>query len=118
MCRSRSNESTERQVPPELDALPEHRADPPRELDAPPRRLEAGDPNVPVRRDEDARQHLDRRRLAGAVRAEVAEQLAALDAERDLVHRLDDAPLAAEPAVADDEPLRQALDLDHPPALR
>ena len=41
-------------------------------------------------------QHLDRRRLAGAVRAEVAEQLAALDAEGDAVDRVDDTPLAPE----------------------
>ena len=62
------------------------------------RRVEPGDAHVPADRDEDAGQHLDRRRLAGAVRPEVAEQLAALDAERDVVHRLDHAPLAPEAA--------------------
>ena len=40
--------------------------------------------DVPGRRDQDPGQHLDRRRLAGAVRPEVADQLAALDAERDV----------------------------------
>jgi hypothetical protein len=108
----------ERQVPPELDALPEHRADPPCELDPLLRRRQARDRDAAGRRHEDPRQHLDRRRLAGAVRAEVPEQLAALDAERDVVDRVDDDALAAETPAADDEALREPLDLDHPPALR
>ncbi len=108
----------QREVPPELDALAEHRADLPGELDPAPRRVEPADRDPPGRGDEDAGQHLDRRRLAGAVRPEVAEQLAALDLEGDLVHRLDDGPLAAEPPAPNDEALAELLDLDHPPALR
>ena len=108
----------ERQVPPELHALSEHRADPAGELDPPPRGVEAGDRDSAARGHEDAGQHLDRGRLACPVRAQVAEQLAAFDAEGDLAHRIDDSPLAPEPAAANHEPLAQPFDLDHPPALR
>ena len=44
---------------------------------------------LPRRRDEERDQHLDRRRLAGAVRAEEAEELALLDREADAAHGLD-----------------------------
>ena len=108
----------ERQVPPELHALPEHRADPARELDPPSRRVEPRDRDSSRRRHEDTGQHLDRRRLAGPVRAEVAEQLAALDVERDVLDRIDGHALAPEAAPAHHELLREVLDLDHPPALR
>ena len=42
-----------------------------------------------ARRQQQRDQHLDRRRLAGAVRAEQPEELALLDRERDAAHRLD-----------------------------
>ena len=51
--------------------------------------VEAEHARLPARREEQRDQHLDRRRLAGAVRAEQAEQLALLDGERDAAHRLD-----------------------------
>ena len=108
----------QRQVPPQLHALSEHRADAFRELDPPARRLEPCHRDSTGRGHEDAGQHLDRGRLAGAIRAEVAEQLAALDAERDVLDRIDDNALAAEAPAAHDELLREVLDLDHPPALR
>jgi len=69
-------------------------------------------------RHQDPRQHLDRGALAGAVRAEVADQAAGLDRQADAAHRLDDAPFAPEASAPDDELLREAVDLDHPPALR
>src|SRR6185503_16861648 len=46
-------------------------------------------PRLPGCRDEERDQHLDRRRLAGAVRAEEAEELALLDREADAADRLD-----------------------------
>ena len=67
----------QRQVPPELRALPEDDADPPRQLRSAARAgLEPGDRDAPAGRHEDAGQHLDRRRLAGPVRADVADHLA------------------------------------------
>ena len=71
--------------------------------------VEAEDPGGPLRRQEERRQDLDQRRLAGAVRAEQAEELAGLDLEVDAVEgddglRLDvvDAP---DPADVDRERL-------------
>ena len=52
-----------------------------------PRRFEAGDAHAACRRDEDPRQHLHRRRLARAVRAEEAVDLAGRDLEVDAVDR-------------------------------
>jgi hypothetical protein len=69
-------------------------------------------------RHEDPDQHLHRRRLAGAVRPQVAEQLALLDAKGDVTHGLDGAPAAPEAAVAQDELFAKPLDLDHPPPPR
>ncbi len=65
-------------------------------------------------RHEDPGQHLDRRRLARAVRAEVADDRPALDRERDAVDGLDDrgARGGARPACAHDEALLDAVDLD------
>ncbi len=56
-------------------------------------------------RHEDPREHLHRGRLAGAVRPDVADHVAALDRERDACHRLDDAPLRPHSTLADGEPL-------------
>src|SRR5688572_20450018 len=88
----------ERQVPPELDALAEHHADAPGQLDALARRLEAGYRDTAGRRHEDARQHLHRRRLAGAVRADVADERAGLDLEADVVDRAYDRAFAQDAA--------------------
>ena len=72
----------QRQVPPELRALAEDDADPAGELDRGcATGSRPGDPEPARRRHEDAGEHLDRRRLAGAVRADVADHLAALDLE-------------------------------------
>ena len=113
----------QRQVPPELDPLAEDDADPPRQLDPLPRGIEPGDANAPGRGHEDPGEHLDRGRLAGAVRAEVAEELALLHGERDPVDRVDDPALAAHAALlrTHDERLADVLELDrrgHEPTLR
>ena len=65
-------------------------------------------------------QHLHGRRLAGAVRADVADELAGLDPEADPVDRAHLAPLAADPAAldAEREGLLDAVELDHAPTLR
>ncbi len=62
------------------DALP----DPPRILDD----VASEHPRLPRRGDQERDQHLDRRGLARAVRAEQAEELALLDREADAAHRL------------------------------
>ena len=56
----------------------------------------------PAGRHDEAGEHADRRRLAGTVRAEQAEDLAVPDREGQVVHRLDRA-----------EALAEALHLDH-----
>src|SRR5262249_9272547 len=48
-----------------------------------------------VGRTEQRGEDPDRRRLAGAVRAEETEELAVADAERDAIHRSDGLPIAA-----------------------
>ena len=55
-----------------------------------------GRPRAPRRRrrHQDAGQHLERGRLAGAVRPQVADQLARRDVEADAVHRAHDVMLA------------------------
>jgi len=54
------------------------------------------DDHLAVRGDEDAGEHLDRRRFACAVRAEVAHQLARLNGERHAVDGAHNAILARE----------------------
>jgi hypothetical protein len=54
-------------------------------------RVEAGDLDAAGSRDEDAREHLQRRRFARAVRSDIADALAGLDREADAV----DGPLGA-----------------------
>src|SRR5262249_6813510 len=58
--------------------------------------VEAGDPRRAARRLEQRRQHPDRGRLAGAVRAEEAEELAGTDVEVDRVDRPDATVVATE----------------------
>jgi hypothetical protein len=76
------------ELEPELRALSEERPDPPREQPPLPPRHEAEHARGARRRVQDAGQHLDRRRLAGAVRADVGEPLAGLDLERDAPDRV------------------------------
>ncbi len=78
-------------------------------------RHQPADPHLAAAGHEHAGEHLQRGRLAGAVRAEVAEHLAALDPQVDAVdggHRL---PLAAQAAglAGDGELLAQPARLDH-----
>jgi hypothetical protein len=110
----------ERQVPPKLDPLPEDDADAARELDSLADRFEPGHAHLPGGRDENPRQHLHRRRLAGTVGAHVPDDRAALDFERDAVDGGDGAPRTPQAAAlhADDELLPHVADVDHPPALR
>jgi hypothetical protein len=63
--------------------MPEHDADLPREVAALRHGLHSADAQGTAGRGEDAGQHLQRRRLAGAVRTDVTEHLAALDREVD-----------------------------------
>ena len=66
------------------------------------RDVEPGEPRAAAGRDDRGREHPDRRRLAGAVRADEAEHLAALDLEVDALHRLDPARVGLlEPAHLD-----------------
>ena len=90
-----------RQLEPQLRALAEQRADAHRQLPPLLPRHQAEHLRGAAGRVQDAGQHLDRGRLAGAVRADVREPLAGLDGERDALHRLDVA-----------EPLRKRLRLD------
>ena len=76
----------QREVPPQRRALAEDDPDATRELDAVAARVEAGHPHLPTGRHEDAGQHLDGRRLPGAVGPDVADHLAGIDGERQVVH--------------------------------
>ena len=111
----------QRQVPPQLAALAEHDPDPPGQLPPLPNRLQPAHPDPARGRHEDPGEHLDRRRLAGAVRADVADALAGPDGERDPVHRPHDPllPPKSPGRAADDEVPAQVLDVDDVPlALR
>ena len=112
----------ERQIPPELGALAEHDADPARQAEALGHRLEAADPHVAGGGVQHAGEHLQGGRLARAVRPDIAERLAALHGQVDVVHRGDDARPAAQPARLDAhaELLAKAARLDdrHDPVLR
>ena len=66
-----------------------HDADPPLDGDSADPDLLLADPGAARRRPDARRQHADRRRLAGAVRAEQAEDLAGPDLERQVVERHD-----------------------------
>ena len=63
--------------------------------------IDAGDRDLAGRRAQDPGDHAQRRRLAGAVGAEKAEQLAARHFEVDRVHRGEAAVALGEPAKAD-----------------
>ena len=76
----------QRQVPPQLGALAEDHADALGDLLAPAVRHHAEHFDVPAAGDQNAGQHLDRGRLAGAVRPQAADHLAALDPERHVAH--------------------------------
>ena len=88
----------QRQVPPQLAPLPEHDPDAPSERDASAHRHKPGDLDVAGRRRQDAGEHLDRRRLPGAVRSEVADHLPRLDRDADTGDGVDDALRASQPA--------------------
>ena len=85
--------SAGRQVVPELRALPEDRTDAIAEPPALSPGHQAADPHVSRRGMQNPRQHLDRRRLAGTVRAHERDALAGLHAEADAVDRHDVASL-------------------------
>ena len=109
----------EGQVPPQLAALAEHRADPAHENRALPHRFEAADLHPSGGRHEDAHQHLDGGRLSGTVGADVAEALAGIDAEGHVGDSRHDVAAAPEATrlVPHHEVTAQALDLDdHEPA--
>jgi hypothetical protein len=74
------------QVPPELGALPEHHADAEGQPGPAGDRLQTADADPPGGRGEHAGEHLQRGGLAGPVRADVAEHLAALHPQVDPVH--------------------------------
>jgi hypothetical protein len=59
-------------------------------------RIVAGNLDASAGRREQRRQHLDRGRLAGSVRSQEREDLAALDGETDVVDRRDGAELLGE----------------------
>src|SRR5690606_16360218 len=66
-----------------------HVADPALDLLGLPRDVGPCDDGLAAARREQAREHADGRRLSGTVRAEVTEDLASLDVERDVVDRLE-----------------------------
>ncbi|HEX8582057.1 MAG TPA: hypothetical protein VF640_07005 [Acidimicrobiales bacterium] len=104
----------EGQVPPQLGALAEHHADAAGEGDPFPLRVDPGHPHPPARREQDAGQHLDRRRLPGPVGPDVADDVALADGQRDAVdgaHLLPATAHPTDPGVAD-ERLRHVLELD------
>ena len=105
----------QRQVPPQRGALAEHHADAPGQRRALPRRVQPRHPYAPGGRREDAGQHLDRGGLPGAVRAEVADELARRDGEGDPVDRVDEGTAPAQPpgAASYGEGLGDLVDLDH-----
>ncbi len=77
----------EREIPIKLTALSEDHADVSSVFLAVFPRHEAGNAHFARGRNEDPRQHLDGRRLAGTVRADVADQLSRFERERDVAHR-------------------------------
>src|SRR6185295_10051020 len=77
---------TRRQLIPELGSLPEHGADLKGELTPLPRGHQAEHPNLAGIRLQNARKHLQRRGLSGAVRTDERHAFAPRDGERQLVH--------------------------------
>ena len=76
-----------RDVPPELRPLAEHHADRFHILPSLAEGNVTVDPDLSARRHQNAGEHLDGGRFAGAVRADVADHFAALDRKPDAVHR-------------------------------
>jgi hypothetical protein len=111
----------QRKVPLQARSLAEDDPDPRGQPAALGHRLEAADPQPPAGRREDTGQHLQRRGLARAVGAQIAQQLAALDRQIHAVDCPHVAGDAAEPAGlrAYGELFGQTLDLDdiHDPVL-
>ncbi len=104
----------QREVPPERRALAEDDADAVRQPGPLPGRVDAGDAQPAAARSEDAGQHLDRGRLPGPVRTDVADHLTARDAEADPVHGPHLAALGAQQpgAAADLEDLLHTVEGD------
>ena len=86
------------QVPLELVPVAHHHRDPAQEVALALRRRVAEHPRLARRRVQQARQHLERGGLAGAVGTEEADDLARRDLEADPVDRLDLARVAADQA--------------------
>jgi hypothetical protein len=105
-----------------LRALTEHHSDPLRERPSIRMRHQTVDVQRAGRRNQDAGQHLDRRGLARAVLADVADDLPARDVERDAIHgrerprlamhEIEQCALHAFTAIEDGERLRQIRDVD------
>ena len=113
----------QRQIPPQLRPLAEHDADAQREARTVGHRPETAHAHRAAARRQHAGHHLERGRLAGAVRADVADHLAAIDREIDAVDRRDRPARTAEPPglLGDRELLAQLARLDdrgHDPVLR
>ena len=77
----------QRQVPPQLGALPEDHADLARVVHPLAVRVAPQHAHLPAGGHQDAGQHLDRGRLTRAVHADVPDHLARLDLQVDAVHR-------------------------------
>jgi cyclic pyranopterin phosphate synthase len=96
--------------------------DPPRQPCPVGHGLEPADPHLPPGRMEQAREHFQRRGLAGAVRANVADHLAAFHGEIDPIDGGDDPCAAAQPPhlQTDGEVPAKPVSLDdgHEPVLR
>ena len=104
----------QRQVPPQRGALAEDDAEPARQLGALPAGVEPGDPQPAAGRHQDAGEHLDGGGLARTVGADVADHLAGVDGEGQVVHGEYLVAPASEPAglAPYDERTAQVLDLD------
>ena len=96
----------QREVPPQLAALPEHDADPPGQLAPLAHRVQPAHPDPARGRHEHAGEHLDRGGLPRAVGPEEADRLARRDGQR---HPFDGGHALAP---SDDERPGQALRLD------
>ncbi len=84
------------EIPHELLTVAEHQCDAALERRATRPGFEPRDPHLPARGVEQAGEHLQRGRLAGAVGSEKGDDLAGLDLEADLAHRLHLAVAGAE----------------------
>ena len=110
----------QRQVPPQLRTLAEDHADPQRQPGALRHRGQAAHRHLAGRGRQHSGEHLEGRRLAGAVRADVADHLAALDGEAHTVHGRYRAFQPPESVRFDpySEIFLEVLHSDHDPVLR